>query len=81
MLGDVKETFFNGDPEYYKNQLASWIEQYGIETEDIKNLSVGALLGNLITKADGENREKLLGFLNAADRFNLNDQPAKGFLG
>lgn len=81
VLGDVKETFFNGDPEYYKEQIASWIDQYGIETEDIKNLSVGALLGNLITKADGDNRSKLLSFLNAAERFNLKDTPAKDFLG
>ena len=73
VLGDVKETFFNGDPEYYKEQIASWIDQYGIETEDIKNLSVGALLGNLITKADGDNRNKLLSFLNAAERFNLKE--------
>ena len=81
VLGDVKETFFNGDPEYYKSQIATWIEQYGIETEDVKNLSVGALIGNLITKADGENRDKLLGFLNAAERFNIKDQPARDFLG
>ncbi|MCP5538248.1 MAG: flotillin family protein [Akkermansiaceae bacterium] len=81
VLGDVKETFFNGDPEYYKSQMAAWIDQYGIETEDIKNLSVGALLGNLIVKADGETRDKLLGFLNAADRFNLKETPAKDFLG
>ena len=81
VLGDVKETFFNGDPEYYKEQIASWIDQYGIETEDIKNLSVGALLGNLITKADGDNRNKLLTFLNAAERLNLKETPAKDLLG
>ena len=80
VLDDVKETFFNGDPEYYKEQIASWISEYGIETEDIKNLRVGALLGNLMTKADGANRDKLLSFLNAADRFNIKDQPAKNFL-
>jgi len=31
-------------------------------------------------KADGANRDKLLSFLNAADRFNIKDQPAKNFL-
>ena len=80
VLDDVKESFFNGDPEYYKEQISSWIDQYGIQTEDIKNLSVGALLGNLMVKADGDNRNKLLGFLNAAERFNLKDTPAKDFL-
>ena len=81
VLGDVKETFFNGDPEYYKEQIASWIDQYGVATEDVKNLSVGALLGNLVTKANGDDRNKLLSFLNAAERFNLKDSPAKDFLG
>jgi len=80
VLGDVKETFFNGDPEYYKSQIASWIDQYGIETEDIKNLSVGALLGNLISQSKGDDQNKLLGFLNAAERFGIKDQPAKKFL-
>jgi len=80
VLGDVKETFFNGDPEYYKSQIASWIDQYGIETEDIKNLSVGALLGNLIQQSKGDDRNQLLSFLNAAERFNIKDQPAKNFL-
>jgi len=54
VLGDVKETFFNGDPDYFKGQLSGWI---------------------------GENRSKLLTFLNAAERFNLKDTPAKDFLG
>ncbi|MGJ8677598.1 MAG: flotillin family protein [Akkermansiaceae bacterium] len=81
VLHDVKETFFNADPEYYKSQIATWIEEYGFATEDIKNLSVGALLGNIMVKADSENRDKIVGFLNAAERFNLKDTPAKDFLG
>ena len=61
--------------------MASWIDQFGIETEDIKNLSVGALLGNLIAASDAETRPKLLTFLNAAERFNLKETPAKDLLG
>ncbi|NWK55955.1 flotillin family protein [Verrucomicrobiaceae bacterium N1E253] len=80
VLGDVKETFFNGDPEYYKSQIQSWLDQFGVETEDIKNLSVGALLGSLVPMAEGEKRTQLLSFLNAAERFNIKDQPAKNFL-
>ena len=81
VLDDVKETFFNGDPEYYKSQINSWINEYGFATEDIKNLSVGALLGNLVVKSEGENRDKIMGFLNAAERFNLKDKPVSEFLG
>ena len=81
VLGDVKETFFNGDPEYYKQQMAKWIDEYGFATEDIKNLSVGALLGSMIKKSDGENKDKLVDFLNTAERFNIKDKPASEFLG
>ena len=81
VLGDVKETFFNGDPEYYKQQMAKWIDEYGFATEDIKNLSVGALLGSMIKKSDGENKDKLVDFLNTAERFNIKDKPASDFLG
>lgn len=80
VLTDVKETFFNGDPEYFKSQIASWIDQFGIETEDVKNLTVSALLGKMIPQADGETRSKLTGLLGAAERFGLTNAPASKFL-
>ena len=80
VITDVKETFFNGDPEYFKSQITSWIDQFGIETEDVKNLTVSALLGKMIPQADGETRGKLVGLLGAAERFGLNNSPASKFL-
>ena len=38
---DVKETFFNGDPEYFHTQVAGYIDRFGLTSEDVKNLSVG----------------------------------------
>ena len=76
VVGDVKETFFNGDPDYFKSQLSTWIQDFGIETEDLKNLSVSALLGKLMTDASGEKRTKLIGMLGAAERFGLSDAKA-----
>ncbi|MEO1856894.1 MAG: flotillin family protein [Rubritalea sp.] len=80
VLTDVKDTFFNGDPEYFKSQIASWIDQFGIETEDIKNLTVSALLGKMIPQSDTETRGKLVGLLGAAERFGLTNSPASKFL-
>lgn len=80
VLTDVKETFFNGDPEYFKSQVKSWIDQFGIETEDIKNLSVAALLGKMIPLAEGDAQQKLIGFLGAAERFGLSDTKASSLL-
>lgn len=73
VIGDVKETFFNGDPEYFKSQLAGWIQDFGVETEDLKNLSISGLLGKLITDAKGEKRTQMIGMLGAAERFGLAD--------
>jgi len=54
-LSDIKNTFFNGDPEYFKSQLAKWVKDFGIKTDDLKNLTITALLGKMIasTKESG----------------------------
>ncbi|MDA7615448.1 hypothetical protein N8574_03305, partial [Akkermansiaceae bacterium] len=80
VLDDVKETFFNGDPDYFKSQLATWIDDFGISTEDIKNLSISALLGNLMSTAKGEARKKVVGLLGAAERFGVGDMKAADLL-
>jgi flotillin len=80
VLGDVKDTFFNGDPDYFKAQVSSWIADFGVATEDVKNLSVSALLGKLVGSTDGEKRQRLIGMLGAAERFGLADAKAASFL-
>ncbi len=80
VLGDVKDTFFNGDPEYFKAQVGTWIEDFGVATEDLKNLSVSALLGKLVGSADGEKRQRLIGMLGAAERFGMADVKAASLL-
>jgi len=80
VLDDVKETFFNGDPDYFKSQLSTWIEDFGIKTEDLKNLSVAALLGNLVGTAKGNERQKLVGMLGAAERFGVSEMKATELL-
>lgn len=80
VLDDVKETFFNGDPEYFKSQLSTWIDDFGIKTEDLKNLSISALLGNLVGTAKGDERQKLVGMLGAAERFGVSEMKAAELL-
>ncbi|BCX47675.1 flotillin or reggie family protein [Haloferula helveola] len=79
-LSDVKETFFNGDPEYFKSQLREWAGQFGVTAEEVKDLTIGAALGKLLADATGDTRRKLLGFLGAADRFDLTDEKASKVL-
>lgn len=79
-LSDVKETFFNGDPDYFKGQLREWAGQFGVTAEEVKDLTVGAVLGKLLVDAKGEMRTKLLGLLGGADRFGLTDEKASKLL-
>lgn len=80
VLGDVKETFFNGDPEYFKAQIGNWVEDFGVSTEDLKNLSVSAVLGKLVGVTEGEKRQRIIGLLGAAERFGVSDAKAASFL-
>jgi uncharacterized membrane protein YqiK len=50
-LTDIKETFFNGDPERFKTQVRQWVADFGIGTEDLKNLTLSALLVRLAASA------------------------------
>jgi len=50
-LSDIKNTFFNGDPDYFKTQLAQWVKDFGIKTDDLKNLTIAALLGKMIASS------------------------------
>ena len=79
-LRDVKETFFNGDPEYFKAQLREWAGQFGMTAEDVRDLTVGGVLAKVMVDSTGETRRKLLGFLGAADRFDLADVKAADVL-
>lgn len=51
-LTDIKETFFNGDPEHFKSQVRKWVADFGIKSEDLKNLTLAALLGKLIASTE-----------------------------
>lgn len=82
VLQDVKETFFNGDPEYFKGQVRSLVNQFGIGSEDLKNVTVAALIGRLIGLGpDAVTLGKLQGLLGAATRYNLAGEPAEVVVG
>ena len=79
-IRDVKDTFFNGDPEYFKGQLKDWAGQFGVTADDVRDLTIGAALSKLLIDATGETRSKLIGFLGGADRFGLADEKASKVL-
>ncbi len=55
VLTDVKNTFFDGESNGdFKGNLAKFMGQFGLKFEDIKDLSVTALLTKLLFEADDE---------------------------
>lgn len=75
-LTDVKETFFNGDGAYFQEQVSSWVDRFGVSSEDLKNLSLTALLTRLMADADGDTKSQMGSVLNAARRFGVADSNA-----
>ena len=59
-LTDVKNTFFTGDPDHFKSQLRSWVQDLGMTSEDVKNLTISALLTKLIASSDDSTARALM---------------------
>ena len=69
VLTDVKNSFFNGNPEYFREKLQDMVTQFDLSTDDLKDLSIAALIARMLglTNSDGLRHElqRLLGL--AAD--------------
>ena len=75
VLSDVKETFFNGDPQYFKDQIEHYIDLFGVTSEDLKNLSVAALIGQMMGLSnDPQVLQKLQSMMSSASRAGLATQ-------
>lgn len=72
VLTDVKETFFNGDAQNFKQQVQHFVDMFGISSADIKNLTISALLGQMIGKAEDMSvQNQLEGLLRMAQGLGL----------
>lgn len=67
-LTDIKNTFFNGDPDFFRTQLKQWVKDFGISTEDLKNLTVSALLGKMIASSKDSSLKSVLKSAHAMAR-------------
>jgi len=52
VLQDVKNTFFSGDPEQFREQLRKFVGHFNMSSEDLRNLTVSALLTKLMKQTD-----------------------------
>ena len=71
-LSDVKDTFFNSDPEHFHTQLQGFIDRFGLTSEDLKNLTISAALTQMLNLSDDTRTKGLLaGLLGQAERLGL----------
>jgi uncharacterized membrane protein YqiK len=52
VLGDVKDTFFGGESGDFKSNMEKFTSQFGITSDDVKNLSIAALLAKMQDLSD-----------------------------
>ncbi len=79
-LTDIKETFFNSDPDYFREQMNKFLNQFGFSSEDVKNLSIASALGKMIQGSSGENKATLQRMLSVAENLGLQDQSVSNVL-
>jgi uncharacterized membrane protein YqiK len=76
VLGDVRNALVGPDAEAAKSQICKCISQFGLSTEDVKNLTISALVMKLIAQADTEQKGILSGILNTVKELGIGEKPA-----
>lgn len=75
---DIKDTFFDGNPEYLREKLMGLVEQFNLSTDDIKDLSIAALIAKLMGMASSEDlRGQLTSLLGMVGSAGLADKPVR----
>ena len=78
---DIKQTFFDGNSEYFRNQLSELVGQFNLDTDGIKDLSIAALIAKMLGMAGtDEIRSRLTSLLTIAGTANIADQKATRLL-
>lgn len=82
VLGTVKDTFFhvnaNGEVDFKMN-LQRFMNQFGMNTEDARNLSVSALLLKMMTNADDSTKDALKQLTSTATQLGIADKAVHSF--
>ncbi len=82
VLSDVTTTLFTGDPEVFTQHLKRFAGQFGMTSDDLKNLTVSAVLTKMTAQAsDGDSLAVLARLSGAAKQMGVGDKLASAVLG
>ncbi|MDZ7616350.1 MAG: flotillin family protein [Patescibacteria group bacterium] len=74
-LTDVKNTFFTGNPDYFRQKLEQLIAQFNLNAGDVKDLTVAALLLKMMGMTDSnETRSELTRLLDMVKNLGVSGQ-------
>jgi hypothetical protein len=59
-ITDVKNALFTGGPGQLQKQLQQWVKDFGFTSEDLKNLTIAALITKMIASTDEPSVRALL---------------------
>ncbi len=78
---DIKDTFFTGSPEHFKEQLNRLLDQLHLNSGEIKDLSVAALVAKLLVGGEASGlHSQLANLLGLAGTLDLANKPVGNFL-
>lgn len=74
---DIKDTFFDGNAEYFRDQIRELMSQFNLDTDGVKDLSIAALIAKMMGMASTDDvRSQLTSLLSLAGTANVADQKA-----
>nr|AKB95195.1 Inner membrane protein YqiK [uncultured bacterium] len=74
---DIKDTFFDGNAEYFRDQMKELMAQFSLDSDSVKDLSIAALIAKMLGLAKTDDvRTQLTSLLSMVGTANVADQKA-----
>jgi hypothetical protein len=80
VMKDVKDTFFNGDQNHFKKELKNFVDMFGLDTADIRNLSLSSALMNMMDNADTTKKPFILQAIEKVKKLGMENIPVHEIL-
>ncbi|WP_315860386.1 flotillin family protein [Novipirellula aureliae] len=78
---DIKDTFFDGNADYFRGQLNEMVSSFNLDTDGVKDLSIAALIAKMMGMAKSEDvRSQLTSLLGVAGTAAIADRKASTML-
>ena len=72
----MNDTFFGNGQDDFKLQLQKYVDLFSVNTADVRNLSIAALIGQMLSQADGGLKPHLESLLKNFQLAGIADQKA-----